>query len=367
MIHSQKIFENFMTTHQDLYDYLTRNGLRHVTPGGFEFCFLCPGQKPHWALLYRPSDRRAHQVGVKKSRPTFVQEFFDGIEPFLEFVKVETTNAHFDLYRVTEWGPFVDFVKKYESPRGLCQSLTHMQEEFLPSSTLAEGSPLHTPFRSTPNSTLGTSMKLNPNLSSILAPAYVPCVEFQRACTEMRWKPGQGHVPRGFCGATGALEDVELVLVFAEPGDPQEAECHTGLESAYIYATSGFATGKDIFYQNVRKILGMCWPNLAFEQQMQKVWLTESVLCSAKKEGGSVSAAASRACGKRYLLAQLSLFPKALVVALGTKAQKRLGDLGGINFISATAVAPPGCNRREAMPSWELISRELQRRRGEDS
>ncbi len=150
---------------------------------------------------------------------------------------------------------------------------------------------------------------------------------------------------------------------FAEPGDPHLGERHTGLESAYEYATLGFGGGKDLFHRNVLKILSMCWPELSFEQQLRKAWLTESVLCSARKEGGSVSVAASRACGRRYLLAQLAEYPSALVVALGKKAQSRLLALGFRSFLPVFAAAPPGCNRREALASWAKIPAELERRR----
>lgn len=203
---------------------------------------------------------------------------------------------------------------------------------------------------------------MNPTLESILAPAYTPCAEFSRACKEMRWLPEFGHVPRGFLGAEGALEEVELVLVFAEPGDPHDGEMHEGQQTAYSYATTCFASGKDQFHRNVRKILNLCWPHLSFEQQMRKAWLTESVLCSARREGGGVSAAASRACGRRYLLPQLDLFQHALVVALGSKAQNRLISLGYTKFIAAFAAAPPGCNRPEAAASWEQISLQLHAR-----
>jgi hypothetical protein len=70
--------------------------------------------------------------------------------------------------------------------------------------------------------------------------------------------------------------------------------------------------------------------------------------------------AASRACGKRYLLSQLSLFPNALVVALGSKAQNRLRSLGILDFVPAYAIAPPGCNKREALESWQQIPIKLQ-------
>lgn len=206
-------------------------------------------------------------------------------------------------------------------------------------------------------------LKPNPAIANILSPAYSPCPEFGRACVEMRWQPHAGHVPRGFLGASGALGEVELVLVFAEPGDPQEGESHTGFESAYEYAAFSFETGKDQFHRNVRYILDSCWPGISFEQQMHKVWLTDSVLCSARKECGPVSAGASRACGNRYLRAQLEIFSKALVVALGGKAQERLRAIGFTSFISAYAVAPPGCNRHEARASWDQIPLELQRLR----
>jgi hypothetical protein len=179
----------------------------------------------------------------------------------------------------------------------------------------------------------------------------------------MRWRPSAGHVPRGFLGASGSLAEVELVLVLAEPGDPHPQERHEGLQTPYSYAAVCLATGKDLFHRNVRKILGMCWPDLAFEQQMRKVWLTDSVLCSARTEGGNVSPSASRACGQRYLLAQLQLFPGALVVALGRKAQQRLTVLGFTRFLPAFAAAPPGCNGPKAQASWARIPIELNERR----
>lgn len=207
-------------------------------------------------------------------------------------------------------------------------------------------------------------MTLNSALARLLDTAYAPCSGFVDPCKEMRWNPEQGHVPRGFLGAAGSLEEIKLVLVFAEPGDPHAGETHKGLATAYDYATFAFETGKDQFHRNVRAILDACWPTLSFNEQMKRVWMTESVLCSAVKEGGSVSVKASRYCGKNYLLAQLQLLPNALVVALGGKAQSRLRSLGHTGFLPAFAVAPPGCNFFGAKESWDRIPVELRHTNG---
>ena len=206
-------------------------------------------------------------------------------------------------------------------------------------------------------------MKLNASLVEILSPAY-RCPEFDGLCAgEMRWLPEAGHVPRGFAGATGLIEEVELILLVAEPGDPRYGEAHEGLRTAYDYAMNSLRTSRDPFHKNVRKILDLCWPGLCFEDQMRKTWLTESVLCSAQKSTGPVTDESSRSCGQRYLLAQLALFPKALLVALGGKARDRLLALEVRNFVSAFAVGRPGCYQAGALPSWEAVALELAKRR----
>ncbi len=205
-------------------------------------------------------------------------------------------------------------------------------------------------------------VRLNRALEQVLAPAYRPCSGFASPCKEMRWNPNAGHIPRGFAGATGTTEAIELVLVFAEPGDPQPGETHTGLQSAYDYALTAFETGMTLFHRNVRYILDACWPGLSFKQQMKRAWLTESVLCSAVREGGTVRAATARECGRRYLTAQLNLLPNAIVAALGGKAASRLRTAGMTGFLEAAAVAPPGCNFAGARESWEAVARAVHHR-----
>lgn len=208
-------------------------------------------------------------------------------------------------------------------------------------------------------------VQLPVELRNALLPAYAPCSAFKGACRSMRWKPSHGHVPRGFCGATGALEEVRLVLVTAEPGDPHAKEQHLGaptemLGSAYRYASACLQSGTDLFHRNLRRFMTLCWPGETFEQQFRKTWLTDTVLCSAAREGGSVPAAVKRECRTRYLEAQLALFPSAVVVALGKKAERRLSGIPGV--VVAGSVAPPGCNRPEVRESWVSAARVVRRR-----
>jgi uracil-DNA glycosylase len=176
----------------------------------------------------------------------------------------------------------------------------------------------------------------------------------------MRWAPAQGHVPRGFCGGTARAEDVRLVLVAAEPGDPHRGETHpqgppdAALESAWKYAYGCYRDRRDLFHRNIRRILDLCFPGMPFDEQMRITWMTESVLCSAAREGGSVPRTAAAECRRRYLERELSALPNAVIVALGGKAKSRLAGWPGV--ISAFAASPPGCNFAGAESSWRAAA-----------
>ena len=206
-------------------------------------------------------------------------------------------------------------------------------------------------------------------LLGVLSPAYEPCRNLVGACRDMRWSPERGHVPRGFVGALAGAGTVEVVLVCAEPGDPQADERHDAptreamLHSAAAFTYRSFRNGTDLFHRNVRYLLDQCFPEMPFEQQMRRTWITESVLCSAAREGGRVPAAATAACRQQYLARQLDLMPRAVLVALGAKARDRMRPLGR-SMLVAVAAAPPGCNRPEARASWDAVGAEVRRRRG---
>ena len=196
-------------------------------------------------------------------------------------------------------------------------------------------------------------------LYDVLLPAYGPCPGFESTCKDIaRWNPRGGHVPRGFAGALSTLEEVEVVLIVAEPGDPYDSDPISptltldGMLNQTCEDTfEHYRDGVDPFHRNMRFLLDLIFPNIRFEEQLKKAWITESYLCSALQEGGNVPAKAWRGCAERYLTQQLSLFQGLPVIALGGKAQQRASRYAP-NLIKAYAIAPPGSNHKPARPSW---------------
>jgi hypothetical protein len=207
-------------------------------------------------------------------------------------------------------------------------------------------------------------MKPNKELCNQLLQAYKPCPGFKTKCACMKWNPKQGHVPRGFCGAIGELSDVKLILVCAEPGDPHKIEKYVSesntddiFKSVSEYVWNCFLEPRDLFHKNIRKILNYCFPEQSFKNQMTKTWITDSVLCSAKGEGGHIPVEVEKECIKRFLIKQKSLFPNASIVTLGNKAKDRLKRVGMEIDFRTYAAAPPGYNlyKNKAEESWKKI------------
>lgn len=204
---------------------------------------------------------------------------------------------------------------------------------------------------------IGASFRPNPELERILAGAY-RCPEFDGTCHSMRWCPEQGHVPRGFYGATGELSEVKLIMVLAEPGDPKPGESHEDeMDSVLACAGSYYREMKSQGHRNMMAILQAAFPGDDFDAIFRKVWITESVLCSAPQTTGPIDRAIERACADRFLARQLDLFPQALVAAMGGKAQNRLRRVIQREVIPCGAVYPPGCNHPSARSSWEELVR----------
>ena len=212
-----------------------------------------------------------------------------------------------------------------------------------------------------------------PKLMSLLLEAY-PCTHFcpcgrksmnleskviSDSCLQAIWNPKVGHIPRGFLGATGKAKDVKVIMVFAEPGKPHDNEEYgtsvdpnSLMESCIKHTYNSMKNGKDQFHKNVRWFLNEILPESReiFDEQLRYVWMTESRLCSIKKETGD---GPRRICANLFLKRQIELMPNAQIIGFGkNKAQKGLNYIG-VDFIPARALAPPGANHKPAKPSWE--------------
>jgi hypothetical protein len=169
------------------------------------------------------------------------------------------------------------------------------------------------------------------------------------------------RIRRGFTGAFGRLEEIELVLVVAEPGDPFHDERYPegGSPTEYIDKIGEFSfralMRPDPFSTNFRQVLRNCWPGLTPYDQMRRTWKAESYLCSAPLESGSVPQKSWSVCGRDYLTPQLELLADRAIIACGRKAQNRLTAVGFTRFLAVPAIAPPEGNKPHARAAHRTI------------
>lgn len=209
-------------------------------------------------------------------------------------------------------------------------------------------------------------------LTKVLLPAYTKCCILTTNCSELKNDVKEGHIPRGFCGAFGGLADVQLVLVLAEPGNPNPDGRH-GYEMKTpprrllecnvvgVFETIKENKAKRNFHGNIEFILEQCWLGESLEEKFKRTWITESVLCSAAKTCGPIRPIVEQACVEGFLRKQLALLPNAYVVALGRKAEKRMeaASLPRHNYASH----PGGREgiRKRALESWERLGKEFRK------
>lgn len=212
-----------------------------------------------------------------------------------------------------------------------------------------------------------TNAMPNDTLVNLLLPALGPCQGFYKGCQQhVSWNPLNGHIPRGYIGGTGTIEELRLILVSAEPGDPADGETYRGSPrdmvsrySALAYAALGTLNlrrnGRPApFHRNLRFLVNLCWPQMTFAEQMRRTWITPAMLCSAPVSGGSVPKGVAASCAASYLRPQIDAIPKAFVIALGLKAAERLRISGcRCDFVAQHPSARPNTN---PVASWRAAA-----------
>ena len=152
----------------------------------------------------------------------------------------------------------------------------------------------------------------NKKLVDFLRPAYDPCREFAGACECIaKWKPECGQVPRGFVGALGSIDEVEIIILLDRPSNPFPHERYTKpneLEQTSQFTFQCYLEGTDRdFHTNLTYFLNLVFPEFQndLDTQLRKTWVTNSYLCSTPKhQGKRVPTDAWKACVDRYLVVE---------------------------------------------------------------
>jgi hypothetical protein len=159
------------------------------------------------------------------------------------------------------------------------------------------------------------------------------------------------------------LDDVKLVIVTAEPGDPPDDANYQGSAADMLHNSLRLFTeamqrgGLDRpgrptpFHRNMRQILDCFFPGQSLEEQLRETWTTNAVLCPAQVSGGPHLARVEAACTGTYLSRQLTLLDHAFVFALGNKARDRL-IAAGLRFDSVGCHPSARVSNTDKRASW---------------
>jgi hypothetical protein len=170
-----------------------------------------------------------------------------------------------------------------------------------------------------------------------------------------------GNEPRGYNGPPP--EDVQVLYVSAEPGPVTPTE-RLNLIPAITNAPwlDGFDLNLQEHYwrKNLEVICESIWPTDTVANMdthlggMQSFWVS-------LPEGATTKAIPRPALDywrQHYAHRLFGLFPDAVVLAAGLKAQKRLKRLE-IDFIGCGAVTKPGCNFKKVKESWPVAGKAI--------
>ena len=165
-----------------------------------------------------------------------------------------------------------------------------------------------------------------------------------------------GNEPRGYHGP--APEDVQVLYISAEPGPVTPTE---RLNLIPAITTGPWIDGFDLRLQehywrkNLEVICGSIWPENTVENMdkhlggMQSFWISLPDGATTK----AIPRPVLEYWRQHYAHRLFALFPHAVVLAAGGKAQERLRRLG-IDFIGCGAVTTPGCNFKKVKDSWPV-------------
>jgi len=188
-----------------------------------------------------------------------------------------------------------------------------------------------------------------------------------------------GERPRHFAGALDTPENVQLLLLMAEPGStPYEWErgrpVETWLNDVTCDGTGRRGRHPFVYDPDARsdpryeerfalfpaRFLAQVWPECAPEDRMGRTVIANAFWMQAFRSGADVKRAAERDFAP-ILAGFIDLFPNAVTVAAGGKAQERV-RLAERTAIGMQALTLPAYNHRSAAQSRAVTAETLRQR-----
>lgn len=183
-----------------------------------------------------------------------------------------------------------------------------------------------------------------------------------------------GHRPRHIAGNITNPDDVQVILLLAEPGSsPGEEEKHCPQSSWLDDVTcDGLGNGgcrvryddkaKRLYEKNPRDFIQMIWPADRYVDRMKKVIITNSFWMQGHSSGGSIPVRAIDDFSV-HLKSIISSFPNAIVVASGLKAINR-ARRANVEVLEMGSLMPPGSNQALVRDTWRVTADIVRRKLG---
>lgn len=205
-----------------------------------------------------------------------------------------------------------------------------------------------------------------PKQSTNITPSHAPILalqqemlndaKFKHLCLDNRlpWDPENGYEPRWYNGP--APEQVKVLVLMAEPGAITKTEQPgPAIDHAPWIGTKELKLQQYYWLANLLYVCEFIWPQPDTEAMMDQYlagsctfWMSLPVQEQTKPIPKVVLSYFLDTYLKRFL----KLFPNAVILAAGGKAQDRLHRIEA-DFIPCSAFTRPESNKEHARESWQ--------------
>lgn len=180
--------------------------------------------------------------------------------------------------------------------------------------------------------------------------------KFRTLCEQhgLPWDPRNGYEPRWYNGP--APEDTRVLVFLAEPGAITPSE-RLHLLPAIAHApwvgTHDLSAPEHYWRANLRELCSHIWPDETEAEMNRSVGASCTFWMSLPPgaQTRDVPADLVKFFNQTYLRRLIALFPSAVLIAAGGKAQRRL-TAANVTFIGCSALTRPESNKPKARESW---------------